>query len=135
MTKVNHLNQPPIINCSLCCIFKNKESATAFERELEDYFFECFEIVVLRCGEVWVTISQTGHLECWDMSEALHKLFETISCHLGQIKEWSNIWQGTFLLDIECHKRDGYPAIIFESDIMRYLELLNAEISLDMYDE
>lgn len=72
--------------------------------------------------------------ECfWDMNEALMKMFSKVNNCMTALKEIVEKFSGKFCIDISFCQYGTYPAMIITKEIIKKIDFLEADLSIDSY--
>ena len=82
-----------------------------------------------------VTITNIPLSEHWYLDEALEEMFSQLRPQMDLLKEIRRSFQSSYIVDIECHKGDVYPALVLSGKNMEYIRLLESDVSIDLYDD
>ena len=125
----------PLIACNLCCILERKEDADLLAQKLQRNGLGagCIAPKYAKASDVKITnIPLTGH---WYLDEALEEMFSQLRAQMDLLKEIRRSFQCSYIVDIECHKGDVYPALVLSGKNMEYIRLLESDVSIDLYDD
>ena len=121
--------------CNLFCVFDNVKNVEPFITSLKQIGINSTFTNPKFAKEIDVKITNFTLAEYWDLDEALALMFNAVERNLNMLKKLKQSLNCNYIVDIECHKRRDYPALSFRGKSMEYIRFLEAEISIDMYDE
>ena len=125
----------PLICCNLFCVFDNVENAEPFITNLKQIGINTTYTKPKFANEIDIKITNFTLAEYWDLDEALTLMFNAVERNMNLLKKLKQSLNCNYIVDIECHKRGDYPALCLKGKCMEYIRFLEAEISIDMYDE
>lgn len=125
----------PTIACSIYVDFTNAEDETSFCTQL-DCLNLPYEVQFFPSSNITqVQIAHSDSASYWEFVDAINNMLLPLGSNIPLLREMIDRYHGTCYFDIECHKRETYPAMVFDGQAMSAIRTLGADISIDMYDD
>lgn len=129
------LDKLPSIQCSLQIVFPISCNPTFIENDFRQYGWDLGFFTQPKQGDVIVfTVFSSGYMKSPYLDRVLTALFEAVSNLVGKVNCIAQKYNGVVWIDVSIRSFGSTPGLALMGNNMRLIRVLEANISIDIFD-